>query len=209
MEENNEDDYIILDSDVKLLGKFSYDEIELKDPGLKKYICLKPRYIPHSFGRHADTQFNKAQVPIVERLINKLMSPGRGKDTRKTHGFGGKKKKATRIVLQALEIIKREKGEKPLQVLCNAVENAAPREEIVKISRGGIYRRYSVDVAPQRRLDLTLRFLVRGGRKKATDSPKKISECLTEEIISAANDSLNSYAIKKKADIERIAENAR
>lgn len=209
--ENNkeEEEYITLQPNLKLLGKFSYEDIDLKDPGLKPYISLKARYIPHSFGRHADTQFQKAKVPIVERLINKLMSPGGEGSTRKTNLLGGKKKQAMKIVLQAFEIIKKNTEKKPLQVLCSAIENAAPREEIVRVSRGGIYRRYSVDISPQRRIDLALRHIVRGGRTKSSDSPKKISECLAEEIISAANDSLNSHAIDKKADIERIAENAR
>ncbi len=209
METEEEEDRIVLDTNLKLLGKFSYDDVQLKDPGLKEYVSLKPRYMPHTFGRHADAQFKKANVPIVERLINKLMSPGKGSETRKTHKFGGKKKKASQIVLQALEIIKKKTGEKSIQVVCSAIENAAPREEIVRISRGGIYRRYSVDVSPQRRLDLAIRHLVRGGRQKSFNTPKKLPESLAGELISASNDSLNSYAIQKKADTERIAENAR
>lgn len=206
MEEGEE--YITLKPSLNLLGKVSYEDVEIRDPGLAEYISLKPLYYPHTFGRHADSQFKKAEAPIIERLINKLMSPGKGR-AMKTSDFGGKKKKTTRIVLQAVEIIKKKSEENPLQILCRAIENAAPREEIVRISRGGIYRRYSVDISPQRRIDLALRFLVRGGREKSQNSPKKTAESLAEEILLASKDNLDSYAIQKKADIERIAENAR
>lgn len=209
MEETEEaEEYITLEPKLDLLGKISYEEAEVKDPGLKEYISLKPLYYPHTFGRHADSQFKKAEVPIIERLINKLMSPGKGK-AMKTSGFGGKKKKTTQIVLQAFEIMKKKSEQNPLQILCQAIENAAPREEIVRVSRGGIYRRYSVDISPQRRIDLALRFLVRGGRKKSRDSPKKIAESLAEEVLLASQDSYNSYAIQQKSEMEKIAANAR
>ena len=195
--------------EIKLFGKWSYEGIEVRDPGLKAYICLKPVIIPHTFGRHEKVKFGKANVPIVERLINRLLSPGREKGTKKIGKEGGKKLKAMKIVEQAFEIIEKRTGENPIQVLVRAIENAAPREETIELRQGGVIRRYSVDISPQRRLDLALKFLVSGARQRSWRSPLTISECLAEEIILAAQGRMESYAVRKKVEIERIAEASR
>ena len=114
--------------DIKLFGKWSYDGIVVRDPSLKKYISLKPVYLPHTGGRHEHRRFGKAEVPIVERLMNMLMRPGRNT---------GKKHLAYNIVKRAFEIIHIKTGENPLQVLVRAIENAAPREETTRIMYGG------------------------------------------------------------------------
>ncbi len=194
---------------LKLFGKWSYEGVIVRDPGLRAYINLKPVYFPHTFGRHEKVRFGKANVPIVERLINRLMAPGREKGTKKIGSMGGKKFTAMKIVRQAFEIVEKRTGENPIQILVRALENAAPREETVEIRQGGIIRRYAVDISPQRRLDLALKFLVAGARRRAIGSPLSIAECLAEEIILAARNSMDSYAIKKKVEIERIAEASR
>ncbi|RLF24221.1 MAG: 30S ribosomal protein S7 [Thermoprotei archaeon] len=182
--------------EIKLFGKWSYEDIEIRDPGLRRYICLKPVYLPHTGGRHAKKRFGKAEVPIVERLINKLMRPG--KNT-------GKKHLAYNIVKRAFDIIYLRTGENPLQVLVRAIENAAPREETTRIAYGGIVYHVAVDVSPQRRVDLALRFITEGARQAAFSNPKSIEECLAEEIILAAKNDPRSYAIRQKDEIERIA----
>lgn len=182
--------------EILLFGKWSFKEIEIKDPGLKAYICLKPVYLPHSGGRHAKKRFGKAEVSIVERLINKLMRPG--KNT-------GKKHLAYNIVKRAFDIIYLRTRENPIQVLVRAIENAAPREETTRIAYGGIVYHVSVDVAPQRRVDLALRFITEGARAASFSNPKSIEECLAEEIILAARNDPRSYAIRQKEEIERIA----
>jgi len=194
---------------LKLFGKWSYDDVVVRDPGLRAYINLKPVYLPHTFGRHEKTRFGKANVPIVERLINRLLSPGREKGTKKIGSMGGKKFTMMKMVKQAFEIIEMRTGENPIQVLVRALENAAPREETVEIRQGGVVRRYAVDISPQRRLDLALKFIVSGARRRALSSPLSIAECLAEEIIQASRNSPDSYAIKKKIEIERIAEASR
>ncbi len=195
--------------EVKLFGKWSYKGVEVRDPGLRAYINLKPVYIPHTFGRHEKVKFGKAQVPVVERLINRLLAPGREKGTKKIGKEGGKKLKAMKIVEQAFSIIEMKTGENPIQVLVRAIENAAPREETIEIRQGGVIRRYSVDIAPQRRLDLALKFIVSGARQRAWRSPLSISECLAEELILASRNRFESHAIRKKVEIERIAEASR
>ena len=185
---------------IRLFGKWSWVGVEVRDPGLKRYISLKPVWLPHTGGRHEKRRFAKAEVPIVERLMNKLMRPGRN---------GGKKHLAYNIVKTAFDIIYFETGENPLQVLVRAIENSAPREDTTKITYGGITYRVSVDVSPQRRVDLALRFLTEGARLCAFNNPKPIEECLAEEIILAAKGDPRSYAVKQKEEIERIALSSR
>lgn len=183
-----------------LFGRWSYVGVEVRDPSLKKYISLKPVILPHTSGRHERRRFGKAEVPIVERLMNKLMRPGRS---------GGRKHLAYNIVKMAFEIVHVETGENPLQVLVRAIENAAPREETTRIMYGGITYHVSVDVSPQRRVDLALRFIADGARNCAFNNPKPVEECLAEEIIRASRGDPQSYAIRQKEEIERIALSSR
>lgn len=187
-------------NEIKLFGVWSYDYIEVRDPSLKRYLSLKPVYLPHTGGRHEHRRFGKAEVPIVERLINKLMRPGRNM---------GKKHLAYNIVKKAFELIYIRTGQNPLQVLVRAIENSAPREETTRIMYGGITYHVSVDVAPLRRIDVALRHLTEGAREKAFNNPLPIEEALAEEIILAANNDPKSYAIQKKEEIERIALSSR
>lgn len=185
---------------LSLFGKWGYEGIEVRDPSLKKYICLKPVFVPHTGGRHEHRRFEKGRIPIVERLANKLMYPGRNT---------GKKHLAINIVKQAFEIIHARTKENPIQVLVRAIENAAPREETTTIMYGGILYHVSVDVSPMRRVDLALRFLAEGARACAFNNPKPIEECLADEIILAAGNDSKSYSISRKEEIERIALSSR
>lgn len=182
--------------EIKLFNKWTFYDVEVKDPGLKRYICLKPVFFPHTEGRHEHKRFGKAEVPIVERLINKLMRPGKN---------AGKKMLATNIVKNAFEIIYLKTSKNPIQVLVEAIERASPREETTRIAYGGIVYHQSVDVSPQRRVDLALRWLTEGARLASFGNPKTIDECLADEIIAAAQGDPKSYAIAKKDEIERIA----
>lgn len=186
--------------EIKLFGKWTFHDVEVKDPGLKRYICLKPVFLPHTEGRHEHKRFGKAEVPVVERLINSLMRPGKN---------AGKKALATNIVKNAFEIIYLKTGKNPIQVLVEAIERASPREETTRIAYGGIVYHQSVDVSPQRRVDLALRWLTEGARLASFGNPKTIDECLADEIIAAAQGDPKSYAIAKKDEIERIAMSSR
>lgn len=186
--------------EVKLFGRWGYENIVVRDPSLKKYISLRPVYVPHTSGRHEHQRFGKANVPIVERLINQLMKHGRNT---------GKKHLAYNIVKRAFELIELKTKENPLQVLVRAIENAGPREETTRIMYGGIVYHVAVDVSPLRRVDLALRFMTDGARESAFRSTKSIAECLAEEIIAAANNDPKSHAISKKEEIERIALSSR
>jgi len=72
-----------------LFRKWDLTKIDIKDPGLKNVISLKREIIPFSYGRSALKRFNKAEVNIVERLINKLSHFG--KKYAKNTGRMGKK----------------------------------------------------------------------------------------------------------------------
>jgi len=188
------------EKEVKLFGKWSFKGAEVKDPGLQRYVSLKPVVIPHSMGRHEHKRFRKANISIVERLANNLMRPGKN---------AGKKAKIMNVVRQAFEIVNLRTGKNPIEVLVKAVENSAPCEDTTRISMGGIVYHLSVDVAPQRRVDLALRNITEGARQAAINNPRSIEECLSEELILAANHDVKSFAVSKRHELERIAQSSR
>jgi len=186
--------------DVKLFGKWSFKDVQVKDLGLHRSINLKPVVVPHSMGRHEHKRFRKANVNIVERLANDLMRPGK---------TAGKKAKATNIVKHAFEITHLRTGRNPIEVLVRAVENSAPCEDTTRISYGGIVYHLSVDVSPQRRVDLALRNICEGARMASMHNPRSIEECLAEELILAANHDMKSHAVSKRHELERVAQASR
>lgn len=188
------------EQEVKLFEKWSFKGAEVKDVGLQRYISLRPVVIPHSMGRHEHKRFRKASISIVERLANNLMRPGKN---------AGKKAKVMNIVHHAFEIVNLRTGKNPIEVLVKAVENSAPCEDTTRISMGGIVYHLSVDVAPQRRVDLALRHLADGARQAAVNNPRSIEECVAEELILAGNNDMKSFAVAKRHEIERVAQASR
>jgi len=186
--------------EIKLFEKWSFKEVQVKDLGLQRYISLKPIIVPHSMGRHEHKRFRKANVSIVERLVNNLMQHGRN---------AGKKARAINIVKHAFEIIHLRTGKNPIEVLVKAVENSAPCEDTTRISYGGVVYHLSVDIAPQRRVDLALRHICEAARQASINNPRSIEECLAEELILAANNDVKSYAVSKRHEIERVAQASR
>jgi small subunit ribosomal protein S7 len=187
-------------TEVKLFQKWSFKDIKVQDVGLQRYLNLRPMVAPHSMGRHEHQRFRKANVNIVERLINNLMRPGKN---------AGKKAKTTNIVKQAFEIINLRTGKNPIEVLVKAVENCAPCEDTTRISYGGVVYHLSVDVAPQRRIDLAIRHITEGARATSINNPRSIEECLAEELMLAANHDIKSAGISKRHEIERVAQSSR
>ena len=185
------------EKEVKLFEKWSFKGFEVKDLGLQRCISVKPVVVPHTMGRHEHRRFRKANVNIVERLINNLMRPGRN---------AGKKAKVTNIVKQAFEIINLRTGKNPVEVLVKAVENCAPCEDTTRISYGGVVYHMSVDISPQRRVDLALRHISEGARRAAINNPRSIEECLADELVLAASRDIKSYAVSKRYELERVAQ---
>jgi small subunit ribosomal protein S7 len=186
--------------DIKLFQKWSFKDITVVDIGLQRYLNLTPMVAPHSMGRHEHQRFRKAKVNIVERLINSLMRSGKN---------AGKKAKATNIVKEAFEIIDAKTGKNPIDVLVKAVENAAPCEDTTRISYGGVVYHLSVDVAPQRRIDLAIRHISEGARAASINNPKSIQETLADELILAAAKDIKSAGVAKRNEIERVAQSSR
>jgi small subunit ribosomal protein S7 len=186
--------------DIKLFQKWSFKDVTVVDIGLQRYLNLTPMVAPHSMGRHEHQRFRKAKVNVVERLINSLMRSGKN---------SGKKAKTTNIVKEAFEIINAKTGKNPIEVLVKAVENAAPCEDTTRISYGGVVYHLSVDVAPQRRIDLAIRHISEGARAASINNPKSIQETLADELILAAAKDIKSAGVAKRNEIERVAQSSR
>ncbi len=191
-----------------LFNKWSSHDIEIQDSGLKNVIALDPAIIPISFGRHEHQRLKKAEVHIIERLVNKLMHFGK-KYAKNTGRMGGKKGRMIKTVKTALELIYYETSKNPIELLIRAIENAAPNEDTTRIVYGGVVYHVSVDVAPLRRVDLALRFIAEGVRETTYSNPKTIEEALAREIVLASNNSMESHSVKKKNEQERIAMSSR
>ena len=74
-----------------------------------------------------------------------------------------------------------------------------------RVGSAGVVRRQSCDVSPFRRVNQALYLMVTGARASSFRNVKTISECLADEIVNASKSSPNSFAIKKKDEIERVA----
>jgi len=185
---------------VLLFGKFDVSAVVVRDSGMARYIDVTPISVPHTGGRHTAKAFGKAKMSIVERLINNMM---------RTEDFTGKKMKAYKAVEEAFTIISDKTDQNPLQVLVDALQNAAPREEVTRLQYGGISVPKAVDVAPARRVDLALRYVCRATLESSHKSKKPVGECLADELISAAKNDVNCASVAKKDEIERVAASAR
>jgi len=194
-----------IETEVKLFDKWAYETVVVQDKTLYDYIAIHTRekykqYLPHTAGRYNTKRFRKAQCPIVERLTNSLMMHGRN---------NGKKLMAVRIVKHAFEIIHLMTGENPLQIFVNAVQNGGPREDSTRVGSAGAVRRQAVDVSPLRRVNQAIYLITSGARLASFRNIKTIAECLADEIINCAAESTNSYAFKKRDEIERVAKSNR
>lgn len=191
-----------------LFRKWDTTGIEIKDPGLKTAISLKNQIFPYTFGRSALKRFNKADVNIVERLANKIMHFGK-RYAKNTGRMAGKKARVINTVKTAFTIIELKTGKNPVEVLIRAVENSAPNEDTTRIVYGGTVYHVSVDVAPIRRVDLALRFIADGIKEATFSNPKPIEEHMAEHLILASNNDPSAPSVKKKNELERIAQASR
>ena len=182
-----------------ILTKYDMEKIKVEDKGLERYINLDSENI-YLGAVFANKMFAKSKVPLVERLINNLM---------RTENYNGKKNSAYKVVKSSLEVIEKRTKSNPIQVLVNAIENAAPKEETTRLRFGGISVPKAVDTAPQRRLDIALRNICKGVVNTTHKNKKGVEICLAEEIIKASKNDPSSFAVAKKNDIERVAKSAR
>lgn len=183
-----------------LFDKYDLSEITVTDAGLARYINLDPVMVPHTGARHANRPFAKSKMNIVERLVNGMM---------RTEDYTGKKTKTYSVIMDTFSIIESKTKKNPVQVLIEALENAAPREEVTRLRYGGVSVPKAVDVSSSRRLDVALRNICKGAVSATYKNSKSIEVCLSNEIMLAAKGDMNSAAISKKDEVERIAGSAR
>ena len=196
----SEDEAQVQDEGIKLFGEWSFDGIDVRDIGLKRYLNLEPVWLPHSGGRHEARKFRKSRLNIVERFINSLIKPG---------SSGGDKSRITNSVQTAFKIIHLKTGRNPVEVLVRAIENASPNEDTTRIGYGGVVYRLAVDISPQRRIDIALRFIVRGIKEQTFGNRKTLEEIVADQLIGAANNEGNNFAIRRKQEVERVALSSR
>ena len=125
---------------------------------------------------------------VVAKLINNIM-------------LDGKKGVAQRIVYDAFNMIEEQTGNDPVEVFEKAMNNIMPVLEVKARRVGGANYQVPVEVRPDRRQTLGLRWLTKFSRER---SERTMSERLAKEIMDAANET--GAAVKKKEDTHKMAE---
>ena len=114
----------------------------------------------------------------------------------------GKKSVAERILYDALEVIRQRTNDDPMKVFKKAIENVKPALEVKSRRVGGSNYQVPIEVNPNRRLSLSIRWLVSLARSRGDG--KTMVEKLANELLDAAN--LRGGAVKKREDVHRMAE---
>ncbi len=194
-----------------LFNRWDVSDVKVNDLGLQKYLNLDPVIVPRTGGRNTTNPIHKKKIPLVERFMNRLMVPGhRGKKHKLTSGHcSGNTQLIYMATKRAFERIEQKSKKNPLQVLVEAVENAALLEEIAAYRMGGMIARKAVTVSPQRRYDLALRHLTQGIYKVNFKSKRPLENVIADELMLAANNDPKSFSIQEKQRIEKEAEGAR
>jgi len=125
---------------------------------------------------------------LVSKLINVIMRKG-------------KKSTAEKICYQSMDFIKTKTGNDPLKIFKTAVDNVKPMLEVKSRRVGGASYQVPVEIRPNRRMALALRWLTQYAQQR---SGKSMQEKLAAEILDASNNT--GGAIKKKEDTHRMAE---
>jgi small subunit ribosomal protein S7 len=126
---------------------------------------------------------------LVTKFISTVMSDG-------------KRSTAEGILYKSLEIVKEKTGDDPLKVFKKAIDNSKPSLEVKSRRVGGSNYQVPVEVSPNRRLSLSIRWLV--GYARSRGDGKTMEEKLANEFLDAAN--LRGGAVKKREDTHRMAE---
>jgi small subunit ribosomal protein S7 len=193
--------------DFKVFGRWSMD-IQVFDQGLKPYLNLTGYYVPYTAGRTIEKQFWKSKKSIVERLMAKLMVTGhKGKKHLWTSNYNtGKTPTQYKIIKKTFEIIEQRTKKNPIEVLVRALEVGSPKEGIATIEYGGVRYPKAADLAPQRRIDLALRWMTQGAFTSSHKGKKHIWDALADELVgTASGDPQKSHCLAKKLELERQA----
>lgn len=192
---------------IKLYGKWSFDGVQVEDAGLKGYINIEPIMAPRTNGYYHNTPFYKTKINIVERFMNRMQVCGhKGKKHRISSGHNtGKTRKQSTLMFDVLEELEKRTKQNPIQVLVSAIEHAAPREEVITIERSGARYAQAVDIGPQRRVDLVIRYMAQGASHKAFDNSVSFKDALVSEILDAYGQEGNGTAMTKRSETEKMA----
>ena len=125
---------------------------------------------------------------LVTRLINRLM-------------LDGKRGKASKILYEAFDMIKEQTGNDPIEIFEEAMKNVMPVLEVKARRIGGSNYQVPIEVRPERRTTLGLRWIVSYARLRGEHT---MSERLAKEIIDASNNT--GASVKKREDTHRMAE---
>ena len=125
---------------------------------------------------------------LVTRLINQIM-------------IDGKRGKAQKILYKAFDIVQEKTGQKPMEVFEQAMKNVMPVLEVRARRVGGSNYQVPIEVRPERRKALGLRYLVNYARLRGE---KTMEERLANEIIDASNNT--GAAVKKREEMHKMAE---
>ena len=196
---------------IKAFNRWETSQIKVMDQGLKAYITLDARIVPKTGARYAGNKFYKSKIFIIERFVNKLMVAGhKARKHKMSSGHNtGKAHRVYEQVEEALKLIEKRTNKNPIEVFVKAIENAAPREEIITVEYGGARYPKAVEMSPQRRVDTAIKQMVQGIYSKSFNSKKDLVNAITDEIIAAYNLSQASSAISKKLELERQADASR
>ena len=125
---------------------------------------------------------------LVTKFVNSMM-------------WSGKKSTAEEIFYGAMKKIGEKGGDEPLKLFKKAVENCKPVLEVKTRRVGGANYQVPVEVNPDRRTSLAIRWLITYSRGR---SEKGMTDKLTNELLDAANN--RGGAVKKREDVHRMAE---
>ncbi len=133
----------------------------------------------------ADTKYNDE---LVTRFVNMMM-------------WQGKKSITFRIFYDAMDLIEKQTGESGYEVWKKALQNVTPGVEVKSRRIGGANFQIPVEIRPDRKISLSMKWLIQSARKR---SGKSMAEKLSGEVVAAYKNEGATY--KKKEDVHRMAD---
>jgi small subunit ribosomal protein S7 len=131
---------------------------------------------------------SRFQSPVVQEFINRMMR-------------SGKKSVASGVLYKSMDLVQARLNREPLEVLEQAIKNVSPAVEVKPRRVGGANYQVPVEVPPERRMSLAMRWLLTAAR---TRPGKSMAERLAGELMDAANN--QGAAIKRREEVHRMAE---
>ncbi len=135
----------------------------------------------------ADKLYNNL---LVAKFINNLMK-------------SGKKTSAERVFYACFDLLSK-KEQNPLEVFESALENVAPKQEVKSKRVGGANYQVPMDVRPERKMSLAIRWIIEAARARSNKDYHKFEEKLAAELLDASQNT--GAAMKKRENVQRMAD---